>query len=78
MWFDMNVLIPLEKVNKDYRLPFERVYGWTKMNNHGFRKKSILDLIPACRAGGIKKAPPIEGGVFEVYKSADTLKMFLS
>jgi hypothetical protein len=26
----------------------------------------------------IKKAPPIEGGAFGVYKSADTLKMFLS
>jgi len=26
----------------------------------------------------IKKAPPIEEGAFEVYKSADTLKMFLS
>jgi hypothetical protein len=41
----MNVLIPLEKVNKDYQLPFERVYGWTKMNNHGFSKESMSHLI---------------------------------
>ena len=32
------VLSLIEKVNKNYRLPFERVYGWTRMNNQHFRK----------------------------------------
>ena len=36
----MNVLILIEKVNKNYRLPFERAYRRAKVKNHAFRKYS--------------------------------------
>jgi hypothetical protein len=34
------VLILIEKVNKNYGLPVERLYGRRILENHNFRKKS--------------------------------------
>jgi hypothetical protein len=51
MWFDMNVLILIEKVNKNYRLPFERAHRRVKLKNHTFRKES---------SGGVKEQPGLK------------------
>jgi len=47
MCVDMNVLLPIEKVNKNYRLRNERLYGSTILNNHNFRKYSTFCQKPA-------------------------------
>jgi len=36
----MNVLILIEKVNKNYRLPLKRLYGRRLLENHEYRKES--------------------------------------
>jgi hypothetical protein len=42
MRFDKKVLSLIEKVNKNYRLPFERLYRRRIFENHEYRKNSIL------------------------------------
>jgi len=42
MWLDMNVLILIEKVNKNYRLRNERLYGSTILNNHASLEEEVL------------------------------------
>jgi len=42
MKFDKKVLSLIEKVNKNYRLPFERLYGRRTLENHEYRKYFTL------------------------------------
>jgi len=45
MRFDKKLLSLIEKVNKNYQLLFERLYGRRVLENHDFRKESTVKRV---------------------------------
>jgi hypothetical protein len=48
--FDKNVLILIEKVNKNYSLLLKRVYEGRILENHEYRKECFTDLTVSVRS----------------------------